>query len=91
MEYLQTDWVWVSAGILLGILEMLIPTGYILLGFASGAVLTGMLMYLGVEMNLPLTLLVFAVLSGVSWFLLHTFVKRGPQRPDINDNHPPSL
>jgi inner membrane protein len=90
MDYFQTDWVWVSAGILLAIIEMLIPTGYILLGFASGAILTGILMYLGIEMTTPVTLLMFAVLSGVSWALLRFFIKRGSQRPDINDNHPPS-
>jgi inner membrane protein len=90
MDYFQTDWVWVSAGILLGIIEMLIPTGYILLGFASGAVVTGLLMYAGIHMNTPLTLLVFALLSGASWVLLRLVIKRGSQRPDVNDNHPPS-
>ncbi len=67
-------WVWIVAGFALGVLEILAP-GYIFLGFAMGALLTGVLLGIGVlGGSLPLLLLVFAVLSLVTWFLLRKIV-----------------
>ena len=40
-------WVWIAAGVVLAILEVMV-SGYVLLGFAAGAVLTGVLLALGV-------------------------------------------
>lgn len=68
-------WVWVVAGLGLAILEVLAP-GWIFLGFAIGAGLTGGLLWLGgpafggLEGSLPLTLLSFALLSLVAWLVL---------------------
>ncbi len=62
-------WAWVVLGFLLGILEVLAP-GYIFLGFAIGAVLTGVVAGLGLTVSLPLLLLVFAVASVVAWLVL---------------------
>lgn len=59
-------WVWVVAGFLLGILEVVIP-GFNFLGFAIGAVLTGAVAGLGLAQSLPALLLVFAVLSLAAW------------------------
>jgi uncharacterized membrane protein YgcG len=39
-------WVWIVAGFLLGMLEIIVP-GYIFLGFAIGAVVTGILVGIG--------------------------------------------
>lgn len=86
-----TWWVWVVAGFGLGVLEVLVP-GFIFVGFAIGAVLTGVLVGLGLlGANLPLLLLVFAVLSVVAWLVLRRMVGvRGGQVKlwdrDINDN-----
>lgn len=41
-------WVWVAAGLVLAILETLLP-GFILLGFAIGAVLTGLTVAFGLS------------------------------------------
>ena len=84
-------WVWMVAGLVLGILEILAP-GFIFLGFAIGAVLTGLLLLIGLlGGSVPVLLVVFAVLSLVSWFLLRRSV--GVQKhqvkiwtKDINDN-----
>lgn len=67
-------WVWIVAGFGLGVLEILAP-GYIFLGFAVGALLTGVLLGLGVlGGSLPLLLLVFAALSLVTWLVLRRVV-----------------
>lgn len=84
-------WVWMVAGLVLGILEILAP-GFIFLGFAIGAVLTGLLLLIGLlGGSVPVLLVVFAVLSLASWFLLRRSV--GVQKhqvkiwtKDINEN-----
>ncbi len=67
-------WVWIVAGFALGVLEILAP-GYIFLGFAMGALLTGVLLGFGIlGGSLPLLLLVFAVLSLITWLVLRRVV-----------------
>ena len=84
-------WVWVVAGFGLGVLEVLVP-GFIFLGFAIGAVLTGVLVGIGVlGGNVPVLVLAFAVLSVAAWLGLRaTMGVRGGQVKlwdrDINDN-----
>lgn len=86
-----TWWVWVVAGFLLAGLEVAIP-GYIFLGFATGAVLTGILLGLGIVAgSLAWLILVFAVLSLAAWFVLRRTmgVRQGQVKVwdrDINDN-----
>ena len=63
----QEWWVWIAGGVVLGILEVVV-SGYVLLGFALGALVTGVLLSLGVlGSSLPLLLLVFAVASLAAW------------------------
>ncbi|MBK8438892.1 MAG: hypothetical protein IPL38_05065 [Rhodobacter sp.] len=62
-------WAWVVLGFALGVLEILVP-GYIFLGFAAGAVITGVVAGLGLTASLPLVILIFAVASLVSWLVL---------------------
>ena len=86
----QVWWVWIVAGFVLGGLEVLAP-GYIFLGFAIGAVLTGALVGFGlVGGSWPVLLLAFAVLSLGAWFgLRRTMGVRAGQVKvwdrDIND------
>lgn len=83
-------WAWVVAGFALGVLEILAP-GYIFLGFAIGAVLTGALIGIGVLTGgKALLLLVFAVLSLAAWAVLRRTmgVREGQVKiwdKDIND------
>ena len=87
----QHWWVWMIAGAVLGILEVLIP-GFILLGFAIGAGLTGLLLWLGLlGGSVALLVLVFAILSLAAWLALRRVagVRRGQVKlwdRDINDN-----
>jgi membrane protein implicated in regulation of membrane protease activity len=85
-------WAWIVLGFALGVLEILAP-GYIFLGFAVGAVLTGVLVGVGIlgSAGLPLLLLVFAVLSLIAWYAMRAVLgKRSGQVKvwdrDINDN-----
>ena len=91
MSWFATWWVWIVAGFTLGVLEVLAP-GYIFLGFAMGAVATGVLVGIGLlGASLPVTLLVFALASLAAWGLTRKLL--GPQAGkakiwdrDINDN-----
>ena len=85
-----TWWAWVVLGFALGVLEILAP-GYIFLGFAIGAVLTGIVVAAGVPAGLPALLVVFAVASLVAWLVLRRTmgVRQGQVKiwdRDINDN-----
>jgi inner membrane protein len=72
-------WVWLSAGILLGIIEVFVP-GFFFLGFSSGAVITGLVLLAGgpfaawLAGSVAYTLLFFALVSLVSWIALRRFV-----------------
>lgn len=86
----QTWWIWMAAGVALAFLEVMV-SGFILLGFAVGAVLTGLLILLGLlGPSLSWILLAFALASLVAWALLRAMlgVRREVKiwHKDINDN-----
>lgn len=64
-----TWWAWVILGFALGLLEILVP-GFIFLGFAIGAVVTGILVGFGVPAGVPALVLIFAVVSVLAWLIL---------------------
>jgi len=72
-------WVWLSAALVLAILEVLAP-GFILIGFAVGAAVVGIFLVIGGPFSallmdsLPATLLLFAVSSLVAWYVLRRVV-----------------
>ncbi|EGJ22905.1 hypothetical protein RSWS8N_12485 [Cereibacter sphaeroides WS8N] len=83
-------WIWVVAGLLLGIVEILVP-GFVFLGFAVGAVATGLLIWIGLEAGLPLLLVLFALMSLAVWLALRRMfgLPSGSVKiwdHDINDN-----
>ena len=83
-------WVWMSGALILATLEVLIP-GYIFLGFAIGAGVMGLLILLGVSATgLALTLVIFAILSLISYLALRKYfgLKTGQVKiwdTDVND------
>lgn len=83
-------WVWVAGGFALGALEVLMP-GFIFVGFAIGAVLTGGLIGIGLlGGSLPVLLVVFALVSLIAWVVLRRLfgVRNGQVKiwdRDIND------
>ena len=91
MALLQEWWIWMIAGSVLAILEVLIP-GFILLGFAIGGTLTGGLLWFDIlGGSLGALLLVFGLASLAAWLALRSLlgVRRGQVKVwdrDINDN-----
>lgn len=87
----QHPWVWIAGGIALGALEMIAP-GFVLFGFAVGAVLVGALIWLGVlGASLPVMLFVWAVIALAVWALARRLmgVRAGQTKiwdRDINEN-----
>ncbi|WP_085310465.1 NfeD family protein [Planktotalea arctica] len=88
-----TSWVfWMIAAVGLAILEVFLPS-FIFLGFAIGAALVGLILLFGgtaVSLSVPMTFLVFAVVSLISWILLRQLlgVHKGQVKvwdKDIND------
>jgi membrane protein implicated in regulation of membrane protease activity len=89
-------WVWMVGALALAFLEVLI-SGWIFLGFAVGAAVTGLLFAVGgpigglLSGSLPFTLVVFAVLSLIAWIVLRRAVgvREGQVKvwdKDINEN-----
>jgi membrane protein implicated in regulation of membrane protease activity len=87
----QEWWVWVVIGVTLAVAEVMLP-GFILLGFAIGAALVGLLLLIGVlGNNLFVLILIFAIASLASWLALRRLmgVRKGQVKiwdRDINDN-----
>lgn len=86
---LASGWTWLIAALVLAIAETILP-GFILLGFAIGAMVTGLLLLVGLLSGFAWTLLIFAIASGLGWLALRKIFMRPEQRPkiwktDIND------
>ncbi len=76
MDLATQWWVWLSAALMLGILEVLIP-GFVALGFAAGASIVGIMLAIGFfsGLTLPWLLVIFAVISLVLYVGLRHFFK----------------
>jgi membrane protein implicated in regulation of membrane protease activity len=89
-------WVWLSGAVLLGVLEIIVP-GYVFLGFAMGAAVTGLVLLVGGPLSgmlvgsVPGLALFFAVVSLLCWFGLRRWlgVRKGQLKVfdrDINED-----
>lgn len=94
--WMATWWAWIAAGLVIGILEVLVPGWFLFVGFAIGAILTGIWMGIGLPGSAWMAagagnaLTVFAVLSLLAWLGMRRAVGvRGGQvrtiNHDIND------
>ena len=87
----QHAWVWITAGLVLAALEMVLP-GFYLLGLAVGALFVGLLVWAGVlGASLPIMVLVAAVAAALAWWMMRSLVgvRKGQTRywdRDINEN-----
>jgi len=67
MQLWAVWWVWVVASVGLAVLEVLVP-GFVFLGFAISAAVVAVLVGFGLlGGNVPVLVLVFAVLALVAW------------------------
>jgi len=85
----NTPWVWLAGALVLAILEVILP-GFVLLGFAIGAAIVGAILFLGISVSGPMLVLIFAVVSLISWLALRRVlgVRRGQMKTfdqDINE------
>ncbi|MBC55448.1 MAG: hypothetical protein CL814_00750 [Confluentimicrobium sp.] len=83
-------WVWLAAAVVLAILEVLAP-GYVFLGFAIGAAVTGVMLALGVTPSGPVLAVIFALVSLAGWLIMRRLfgLKGGQVKTfdhDINEN-----
>jgi inner membrane protein len=88
----QQGWIWAVAGLVLGVLEILIP-GNILIGFAIGAMVVAILLWtgLGAGLTFALLLAVMAISALVAFIVLRRVIgiRAGQVKiveRDINDN-----
>jgi membrane protein implicated in regulation of membrane protease activity len=92
----QAWWIWVVAGFVLALIELALP-GYVFLGTAVGAVVTGLFLWLGlppaawIAASLANALLFLACVSVVAWVLMRRFlgVRKGQVKVwdrDINED-----
>lgn len=87
----ENPWAWAAFAVVMAVAEVILP-GFILLGFAGGAVVTAVLVGVGLlGGSLAATLLVFALASLASWLVIRRVFpdRRGSVTRfdrDINDN-----
>ena len=95
MDVWSAWWAWGAAAVVLAIGEVLLPS-FVLLGFAIGAGVVALILLVGGPLavwlggSLPVLLLVFSLVSLVSWIALRRWVGvyRGQVKTfdhDIND------
>ena len=90
MTFWTIWWVWLSAALVLAILEVLAP-GFIFLGFAvGGLVMAGIVAVFGLS-NAPALLALFAIASLIAWIALKAAFRRQSSgarivTKDINDH-----
>ncbi|TCO69648.1 NfeD family protein [Rhodovulum euryhalinum] len=87
---LEIWWVWLAGAVVLAILEMIAPA-YVFLGFAVGAAVVGIAMWLGLVLAWPWLVLAFALVSLASWLVLRVAlgVRQGQVKVwhrDINED-----
>jgi len=74
MTVLNLWWAWAAFALVLAILEVIAP-GFVLLGFAIGAGLVSVLVFITPEIGVFWLVLVFAVFSLVAWIALRNSFK----------------
>ena len=74
MAIIETWWAWVAFGIVLMLLELMMPS-YLFLGFGFGAIVTGITLALGMTMSARYLMLLFSIASLIRWVLLRQVFK----------------
>ena len=90
MAIIETWWAWVAFGIVLMLLELMMPS-YLFLGFGFGAIVTGITLALGMTISAQYLMLLFSIASLISWVLLRQVFKLPKENVQtfdqgINDN-----
>ncbi|MEE1876772.1 NfeD family protein [Altererythrobacter litoralis] len=75
-EGLDAHWMWIAIGLILAVLEMLLP-GVYLIWLAVAAIITGVLTF-GLDLALPSQIVVFVSASLIAAFSARRFLKDSP-------------
>ncbi|MEP3052402.1 MAG: NfeD family protein [Erythrobacter sp.] len=73
---IDPHWLWIALGLVLGILEMLVP-GVYLIWLALAAIVTGLLAY-GLDLGVPTQVMIFAFVSLIAAFSARRFMRDQP-------------
>lgn len=73
---LENHYVWLAIGLALGVAEMLVP-GVFLMWLAGAALITGLLVW-AAPINVPLQIMIFAVLAIISVFMGRNYLRSNP-------------
>jgi len=89
VDLLQIWWVWLSAALLLALIELVVPAS-VFLGFALGALVMAGIVGLTALSQPSALLALFAALSLLAWIVLRRVFRRQGSAPriitrDIND------
>lgn len=76
LDGLEPHWVWLTLGIVLGTLEMLVP-GVYLIWLAAAAIVTGVLAW-GLDLSLPVQIIDFVFLSLIFAFSARRWLREKP-------------
>ena len=76
LDGLEPHWVWLTLGIVLGTLEMLVP-GVYLIWLAAAAIVTGVLAW-GLDLSLPVQIIDFVFLSLIFAFSARRWLRDKP-------------
>jgi inner membrane protein len=86
LQNLAQHWVWLSLGLILGAIEMLVP-GFFLMWLGLAALIVGVLTW-ALPISLPLQVALFAILSVLTVYAGKKFLKDNPIEstdPMLND------
>ena len=88
--FLNIWWLWIAIALIFGLIELFAPT-FIFLGFALGALATGLVVLFANPGSSAGLMAIFAVLSLLGWLVLRVAFKKQTTgarvvTDDINDN-----
>jgi len=76
MPLVMTWWMWLLLGLGLAALELVTPGGFFILFFGAGAMVVGILEWIGVPLSLPVQVVVFLAVSVVSLLVFRKPMQR---------------
>ena len=76
IEGIGAHWLWITLGLVLGALEMLVP-GVYLIWFAAAAIITGALTAV-IDISVPLQILNFVAISMIAVFSARRWISESP-------------
>lgn len=78
-------WIWIIAGLMLALIEIITPGGFYIFFFGVGALAVGLLGALGLAGSAPLQVLLFSIISlGALWLFRRRLLEHFSPPPQAN-------